>query len=56
MAEKKSDCGCGCTGQKPDTPKATSDKKKPKNSKQCMRYLAAPKQAEGNDNALCLFF
>jgi hypothetical protein len=33
MADKKSNCGCGCIGQKPDRPKSTSDKKKTKKSK-----------------------
>ncbi len=33
MADKKGNCGCGCIGQKPSTPKAAGDKKKPKKSK-----------------------
>ncbi len=33
MADKKGNCDCGCTGQKPDRPKTISDKKKPKKSK-----------------------
>ena len=33
MADKKSNCGCGCIGQKPGSSKVTSDKKKPKKSK-----------------------
>ena len=32
-AENKGDCGCGCVGQKPATPKAKGDKKKSKNTK-----------------------
>ena len=37
MADKKGNCGCGCIGQKQGspkvTPKATSEKRKPKKSK-----------------------
>jgi hypothetical protein len=33
MADKKGNCGCGCIGEKQGSPKATSDKKKPKKSK-----------------------
>jgi hypothetical protein len=33
MADKKGNCGCGCIEQKPDRPKSTNDKKKPKKSK-----------------------
>ena len=33
MADKKGNCGCGCTGQKQSSPKNTGDPKKPKKSK-----------------------
>ena len=59
MAEKKGNCGCGCIGQKPGspkvTPKVTSDKKKPMKSKQGMDNLAVKKEAEEITENLCLF-
>jgi hypothetical protein len=30
MADKKTDCGCGCVPLKQNSPKATKDEKKPK--------------------------
>ena len=33
MADKKSNCGCGCIGQKPANPKAKNNKEKPKKSR-----------------------
>jgi hypothetical protein len=32
MADKKENCGCGCTGKKQDKPAADSGQKKPRKS------------------------
>ena len=45
MADKKGNCGCGCIGKKQDSSKDTSDKKKPKKSKQGVENLAVENEA-----------
>ena len=43
MAEKKSNCGCGCIPQKQNSEKPAKDKKKAKKSKQVEHCTVPPK-------------